>query len=110
MNKEHDYITSDEDYDNQDDVIQIDSNKERFALFNISAQILDKNNIRDTKFEENELKHIDSIKFRDCVNENDKFGMVLQASTNIPAGTRLTVAKEQINCYADQINRTIKNN
>jgi hypothetical protein len=76
MNKEHDYITSDEDYDNQDDVIQIDSNKERFALFNISAQILDKNNIRD----------------------------------NIPAGTRLTVAKEQINCYADQINRTIKNN
>ena len=43
---------------------------ERFAIFKITEQILDENNIRETEFEENELQYIDAIKFRDWGSDN----------------------------------------
>ena len=83
-------------------------NQRRYDIFDVSAHVVDKNNIREKKFEGDELKYKDAKKFRDCAKDEERFNLVIQASPNIPPLTKLSQAKEQINYFADQINRSIE--
>jgi hypothetical protein len=79
---------------------------EGFSILNITERTL--SSVRETKFEDSELIYIDANKFRDCSNDGEKYLMVKSASSNIPPEARLSVATQQINYLADQVNRAIQ--
>ena len=83
-------------------------NEDLVKIINVTE--ISEGEVREEKFEDDELKYIDPIEFRKAT-EKERINLVLQASSNIPDNApdnALSKATNQIFYLANQINETIR--